>query len=73
MSKIIIAIERQKFNQLYKFNCIAVSPKNLIHYNYNEIVNLVNSDLNLAVKKIENALPIFQKEEDIYLSVIMNF
>jgi hypothetical protein len=67
MKKIIIAIERSKFNYLYKYNICTVSTVNIIDYSLPQLLELYKFNLNAAASIIEKALPIFESEHEVIL------
>lgn len=67
MDKIIIAIERSKFNYLYKYNICTVSTVNIIEYSFSQLLEVYKSNLSDAASIIEQALPIFECEHEIIL------
>lgn len=64
MKKVIIAIERVNFNNLYKYNKIAVSPKNILKINYEQLLNQIELDFKQSALLVEEILPYFNREED---------
>jgi hypothetical protein len=67
MKKIIIGIERSKFNYLYKYNICTVSTVNIIEYSYPQLLEFYKSNLDAAASIIENALPVFESEHEVIL------
>jgi hypothetical protein len=67
MKKIIIAIERSKFNYLYKYNICTVSIVNVIDYSFIQLMELYKCNLGSAASIIEKALPIFETEHEVIL------
>jgi hypothetical protein len=67
MKKIIIAIERSKFNYLYKYNICTVSTVNIIDYSFIQLMELYNWNLGSAASIIEKSLPIFESEHEVIL------
>jgi hypothetical protein len=67
MKKIIIAIERSKFNYLYKYNICNVSTVNIIDYSLSQLLEVYKFNLGAAASIIEKALPIFESEHEVIL------
>ncbi len=67
MKKIIIAIERSKFNYLYKYNICTVSTVNIIDYSLPQLLEVYKFNLDTAASIIEKALPIFESEHEVIL------
>jgi hypothetical protein len=67
MKRIIIAIERSKFNYLYKYNICTVSTVNIVEYSYPQLLKFYKSNLDAAASIIENALPVFESEHEVIL------
>lgn len=64
MKKVIIAIERANFINLYKFDRISVSPKNIIKFNYGQLISQIEINFEQSAIIVEEALPYFSREED---------
>ncbi len=67
MKKIIIAIERSKFNYLYKYNICNVSTVNIIDYSLSQLLEVYKFNLGAAASIIEQALPVFESEHEVIL------
>jgi hypothetical protein len=67
MKRIIIAIERSKFNYLYKYNICTVSTVNIIEYSYPQLLEFYKSNLDATASIIEKALPVFESEHEVIL------
>ena len=67
MKTIIIAIERSKFNYLYKYNTCTVSSENIINSSIVRLLNFSESNLDMAASMVEAALPIFESEHEVIL------
>jgi hypothetical protein len=67
MKKIIIAIERSKFNYLYKYNICTVSTVNVIDYSFVQLIELYKFNLGSAASIVEKALPIFESSHEVIL------
>ena len=67
MKKLIIAIERSKFNYLYKYNICTVPNVNVIDYSFVQLIELYKSNLESAASIIEKALPIFESPHEVIL------
>lgn len=64
MKKILIAIEREKFTYLFKFNEAQISTHSIIDLDYN---SLTNQPIRSISKRIESALPFFESEDEVIL------
>jgi hypothetical protein len=67
MKRIIIGVERSKFNYLYKYNICTVSTVNIIEYSYPQLLEFYKSNLDAAASIIEKALPVFESEHEVIL------
>jgi hypothetical protein len=64
MKKILIAVEREKFIYLFKFNEAQISTNCVIDLDYNSLTNLPIRSIS---KRIESALPFFESEDEVIL------
>ncbi|WP_057938861.1 hypothetical protein [Algoriphagus resistens] len=64
MRKVLIAIEREKFNYLFKYNEAEISLHRIIDLDYNSLGSLPVRSIS---KKIESALPYFESEDEVIL------
>lgn len=67
MKKIIIAIERAKFNYLYKYNACFVSRENVIECSFSDLMESCRHDVKSAAITIEKSLPFFESEHEVFL------
>lgn len=67
MKKVIIALERTKFNYLYKYDFCHVSGNSVIKLSYQQILDAVKPESSLLVDLIEYSLPIFEQEHEVLL------
>lgn len=67
MNNIIVAIERSKFNYLFKYDTCASSLKNVINYSYELLSKLITNDEGIAASIIEQSLPLFEDEAEVVL------
>ena len=67
MKKVLIAIERLKFNYLYKYDEIIVSNTNILHFGIDELIKKFKNNIEETASLIEPSLPIFEREDEILL------
>jgi len=65
MKKVLIALERESFNYLFKFNDCDISLKRIIDEDLNSIQR--SPLIRTLAKKIEQALPYFESEDEVVL------
>lgn len=74
MKKILIAIERERFTYLYKFNEAEISLQRILDQDYS---SLSQAAIRSISKKIEAVLPFFESEDEVilieYLKEKVNF
>lgn len=64
MKRVLIAIERESFNYLFKFNECQISINRVIDQDFDSIQN---TQIRYLSRKIEHALPYFDSEEEVIL------
>ena len=71
MEKRLIALERSKFNYLYKYDFCQIAQENIVSNivsnNLDELLSLAEKEINIAGRIIERALPIFEQEHEVIL------
>ena len=67
MKKVLIAVERSKFNYLYKYDEIIVSNTNIIHLGIDELITKSKNNLKETAILIERSLPVFESEDEVLL------
>ena len=56
----IVALERNKFTYLYKYNTIRVDINQIIDWPTKKILSLINTDTNKIISLLEKAIPLFE-------------
>lgn len=67
MKNLLIAIERSKFNYLYKYDHCFTSRKNIIGMSLEDLSMFFSQNPDLASETIEKALPLFEREDEVLL------
>jgi hypothetical protein len=63
----IVALERNKFTYLYKYNTIRVDINQIIDWPSKKILSLINIDTNKIISLLEKAIPLFEQDHEIIL------
>src|SRR6202012_1910696 len=61
----ILAIERNSFNYLYKYNQIKFNIDNLIDISFDD--NFIKNKIEFLVKQFDRALPLFEEDHELLL------
>lgn len=65
MEKILIGIEREKFNYLYKYNSCTVDIRSVVEADYDKISDSKNQS-DALIRQLENSLPLYESEYEIF-------
>jgi hypothetical protein len=72
MKKVLVVLERSKFNYLYKYDTCRVSPENIINNSYEELLHQSQISFRLCAERLELSLPIFEQEHEVIIIEYLN-